>query len=39
MQLNKWNPKTHEYEPFESPARNTKLISRDMKELIDCAEC
>lgn len=39
MLLQKWNFKTHKYEPFESPAIFTTLFSDDMDMKIDCANC
>lgn len=39
MILQKWNPDTHIYEPFNSPAKKTVLFSHDMEALVDCAEC
>lgn len=39
MILQKWNPDTHEYEPFNSPAENIVFITEDMDTLTDCAEC
>jgi len=36
----KWDFKTREYEPYiPDPSWNIKLISDDMEELIDCANC
>lgn len=39
MILQKWNFKTHEYEPFESPAKVLSLYSEDMLAEVDCANC
>ena len=39
MMLQKWNFKTHEYEPFESPAKVLSLYSEDMVAEVDCANC
>lgn len=39
MMLRKWNFKTHEYEPFESPAKNVCLYSADLDAEVDCANC
>lgn len=39
MILQKWNPTKHIYEPFESPAKKLILISGDMDERCDCANC
>ena len=39
MTLQKWNFKTHKYEPFESPARVLSLYSEDMLAEVDCANC
>lgn len=39
MILQKWDPKSHVYRPFDSPALKTVLVTRDMEVLIDCAEC
>lgn len=37
--LQKWNYKTHEYEPFESPAKHIAFLSDDMEVPTDCANC
>lgn len=37
--LQKWNYNTHEYEPFDSPAKVTTLYSENMSTEIDCANC
>lgn len=37
--LQKWNFDTHQYEPFESPARVLSLYSEDMLQEVDCANC
>lgn len=39
MLLQKWNPEKHIYELFNSPAKKLMLISRDMDERCDCANC
>lgn len=39
MLLQKWNFKTHEYEPFGSPAKVLALYSEDMVAEVDCANC
>lgn len=46
MILQKWNPDTHIYEPFDSPAVKTILFPKDatkfqelLNTVIDCAEC
>jgi hypothetical protein len=37
--LRKWNFNTHEYETFESPAKELALYKEYMKAQIDCANC
>lgn len=37
--LQKWNFKTHKYEPFESPAVFITGYSEDMNARTDCANC
>lgn len=39
IDLQKWNFKTHEYEPFKSPAVVLSLYSEDMLAATDCANC
>lgn len=39
MILQRWNYDTHEYEPFESPAKVTTLYSQDMDKKVDCVSC
>jgi len=40
MILRKWNYKKHIYEPFEVPNdRKIRLLSKDLKDKIDCANC
>lgn len=39
MKLNKWNYKTREYEPYNSPAIKPVLYSEDMDLMADCANC
>lgn len=39
MRLKKWNHKTHEYEPFDSPAVKPALYETDMDKVCDCANC
>lgn len=39
MILQKWNFATHQYELFDSPAVNVKLIAMDLDEHVDCANC
>ena len=40
MILERWNPKTHEYEDFEVPdGRKVRCTALIMEELIDCVSC
>lgn len=39
MILNKWNPDKHIYEHFYSPSKRTILVTADMDQKIDCANC
>lgn len=40
MALEKWNYKTHKYEPHEIPDEwNCKLSCKDLDETINCANC
>lgn len=39
MLLRKWNFDTHEYEPFDSPAKATFTYSANMDAPVDCANC
>ena len=39
MKLSKWNSKKHDYEDFESPAKNPALYEEDMEKVVDCANC
>lgn len=39
MLLQKWNPDKHIYEPFESPANDVLLFTKDMTKIVDCANC
>ena len=38
--MQKWNPKTHQYEEYEVPNNwNTPIYSDNMQELVNCARC
>lgn len=38
--MEKWNYKTHNYDPYEVPIDwNCKTYSEDMNEIINCASC
>lgn len=38
--MQKWNPKTHQYEEYEVPNNwNTPLYTDNMQELVNCARC
>ena len=40
MILNKWNYKTHKYNPYiVSDAWNCKTYSNDMNEIVNCPHC
>lgn len=40
MILNKWNNKTHEYEPYKIPDNwNCKTFSLNMNEIVNCPHC
>lgn len=40
MILNKWNYKTHDYEPLKIPKDwNCKTYSYDMDEIVNCPSC
>lgn len=38
--IQRWNPSTHEYEPYEIPSdRNIVALAFDMDAIVDCASC
>ena len=38
--LSKWNPRKHEYEPYQIPdSWNVAIYCDDMEKVISCAEC
>lgn len=40
MNIQKWNPKKHVYESYEpNPEWKLILLSDDMDELVNCAQC
>lgn len=39
MILHRWDYKTHTYQPFESPAKETAVYSEDMNRPVDCGQC
>lgn len=40
MQIQKWNFKTREYEPYEVPDEwHIKTFSMDMDEIVNCPHC